>query len=340
MRALVIAFLAACNSAPPPPPAAAPTPPATVPPPTPSASAPPASGPEAACLPRITQHHALATVTLRRGSATVEACYALADQPGGDSACLAVDVETRDVRTVSSHVRPPALTQPKFSVEPVGNDLRVCPQASTSCATVKLGYKAPLWAGNPGPVATVNEDGTRAIVIVGERVGKDGLKVYADTFEVKTSQRVSRVPLTGALGKDTAIFQDPTNIWGIRWPGKWAVAIDSVSAGPGAGHVLFNPQGGNVRFLHGYQGSFVRAVGDTFVSIDKKTLSLVDVSTGTVGAGMKLPGEGIDDPESEVASTIVVGDQPYVIVANPPAILRVDLGKKALVDEWKLPLCP
>jgi hypothetical protein len=331
-------FLGACNGAPAPQPVTAVTSPPPPAPATTTSAAPALPPPPAACLPRS----AAGIARLGVKDKAIHVCYERAEERAGrDYACIAFDTESRTSSIVPAGTEPPeAPPAPSaYSVETTAQAITVCKSGTKDCATVRPGYRAPNAADKKELTAAVSPDGSKVIVLFGESVGKGPMRVYADTFDVKTSARLSRVPLSGGLGKTWRLFDDPTNVWAVSWPGRWAVATDGSCCGPGAATVLFDPKSGNVKLLHHYQGSLVRVSASAHIALDRKALYFVDVDAGTISGSVSIPGDIESDPEQRIAEIAMVGDEPWVVQAHPPAVTRVDMKRNKLDDGALLPLC-
>ena len=105
--------------------------------------------------------------------------------------------------------------------------------------------------------------------------------------------------------------------------------------------MLFDPEHGTVKRVHGYGGSFTRMSGSIYAVIDQKTLAFVDASTlSDVGVPITAPGKPLDSFESASALVRLASSAIVFAYANPPGVIIVDAASKTRSADVALPLCP
>lgn len=307
----------------------------------------------AACLPQTTAASPLVNAEIDGDRATV--CYATTDDSTDEGACADVHLASGAVLATRKWRRPtrdegPA---PKASagtvVTATADAVKIC-KTPTSCSTIKVQHKPVVAGHGDGSSAdktvlfAVNGDASRVFVFAPELGGgKDptlttSWSTYGDTYDVKTGRRLFHRALTTT---EHPIFSDPTNSWRASFVGKNVLLDDYVCCGPGGTTMLFDPEKGTVKRLHGYGGSFSWVTGSVYAALDDKTVTFVDVDTlQAVGAPITASGKPLDSPESTSAQ-VLVGDAKIVLAsANPPALVVIDPASKKRTSEITLPLCP
>jgi hypothetical protein len=229
-----------------------------------------------------------------------------------------------------------------FTVTATTDAAKVCKADSTTdCATVKLSLKKN--GERKDVVAAANADGTRVFVLAPEQKPNSDPKLttswttFGDTYEVKTSKRLFHQRLTTST---STIFSDMSNTWSARFDGKNLVLGDYVCCGPGGTSMLFDPEKGIVKRLHGYAGSYREVGGHVHAVIDEKKLTFVDFETmQDVGAPLTLPGKTFDSPQRTSARAIPVGAKIIVAYANPAGAWILDGATHARTSELAIPAC-
>ena len=216
---------------------------------------------------------------------------------------------------------------------------KVCKAGSTTgCATVKLSMKKV--GERKDVVAAASEDGARLFVFAPEQKPNTDPKLttsyttFGDLYDVKTSKRIAHQRINNA-------FTDMSNTWSARFDGKNLVLGDYVCCGPGGTSMLFDPEKGVVKRLHGFNGSYHEVGGHVHAVLDDKKLTFVDFETmQDVGAPLTLPGKSLDSVERTPARVIPVGGKIVVAYASPPGAWILDGATRARTSEVAIPACP
>lgn len=216
---------------------------------------------------------------------------------------------------------------------------KVCKAGSTTdCATVKLSMKKN--GERKDVIAAANEDGTRLFVLAPEQKPNGDPKMttswttFGDLYEVKTGKRLAHQRITTG-------FTDMSNTWSARFDGKNLVLGDYVCCGPGGTSMLFDPEKGVAKRLHGFNGSYHEVGGHVHAVLDDKKLGFVDFETmQDVGAPLALPGKSFDSPERTPARVIPVAGKIVVAYASPAGAWILDGATRARSSELAMPACP
>ncbi len=271
------------------------------------------------------------------------ACYA--EQNADAGTCGEIDVATGAIVATQKWHREGGGggEADAFTVTATTDAAKICKASSTTdCATVKLSLKKT--GERKDVVAAANEDGTRLFVLAPEQKPNSDPKLttswttFGDTYEVKTSKRLFHQRLTTATSN---VFSDMSNTWSARFDGKNLVLGDYVCCGPGGTSMLFDPEKGVVKRLHGFAGSYREVGGHVHAVIDEKKLTFVDFETmQDVGAPLTLPGKAFDSPDRTSARVIPVGSKIIVAYANPAGAWILDGATHARSSELAMPVCP
>ena len=255
------------------------------------------------------------------------ACYA--DENADTGTCAEIDPATGAIVATQKWKREAggAGEADAYTVAATTDAAKVCKASSaTDCANVKLGMKK---SAHKDVTAAASEDGARLFVLA-----PDGSTVFGDTYDVKTGKRLFHHRLTTG-------FTDMSNNWSARFDGKNLVLGDYVCCGPGGTSMLFDPEKGTVKKLHGFNGSYHEVGGHVHAVLDDKKLSFVDFETmQDVGAPLTLPGKSFDSPERTPARAIPVGGKIVVAYANPAGAWILDGATRARSSELAIPACP
>lgn len=297
-----------------------------------SASAEPSAVPTAApgCLPPAAQHGALRHVGIEKDQARL--CWAERVDDGdseADAPCVSVDLTRGSAMTAPPWpIGSDSPTPKPYVVSTTKDTVTICAQGGLGCASVAVLHR-PVAAGNGGRLATpdavvaaASDDGTRAFVLAPELApGSTTAKVFGDTYEVKTGKRLfhSKVPT----------ITDPKNAWSAAYFGSAVVLGDYACCDPDGATILFDPEKGTAKRLHGRAGAHGSVDADTLWTIDVKKLSLVDIASQRVIAGpFTAPGNPFRDPDRANADAVLVGagDRLLFAYANPPGYVLVDLA--------------
>jgi hypothetical protein len=267
------------------------------------------------------------------------ACYA--EENADSGTCMEIDpASSAIVATQKWHREGGANGEADaFTVTATPDAAKVCKAGSTTdCTNVKLSMKKI--GERKDVIAAANEDGTRLFVLSPEqKPGSDpkmttSWTTFGDTYEVKTGKRLFHQKITNA-------FIDMSNTWSARFDGKNLVLGDYVCCGPGGTSMLFDPEKGVVKRLHGFNGSYHEVAGHVHAVLDDKKLSFVDFETmQDVGATLTLPGKSFDSPERTPARAIPVGGKIVAAYANPAGAWILDGATRAKTSELAMPVCP
>ena len=271
------------------------------------------------------------------------ACYA--EENADSGTCAEIDVATGAIVATQKWHREGGSSgeADAFTATATTDAAKICKAGSTTdCATVKLSLKKN--GERKDVVAAANADGTRLFVLAPEQKPNSDPKLttswttYGDTYEVNTSKRLFHQRLTTSPSN---AFSDMSNTWSARFDGKNLVLGDYVCCGPGGTSMLFDPERGIVKRLHGYAGSYREVSGHVHAVIDEKKLTFVDFETmQDVGASLTLPGKAFDSPERTSARVIPIGGKIIVAYANPAGAWILDGATRARTTELAMPVCP
>jgi hypothetical protein len=271
------------------------------------------------------------------------ACYA--EENADSGTCAEIDVATGAIVATQKWHREGGGggEADAFAVTATTDAAKICKVGSTTdCTTVKLSLKK--YSERKDVVAAANADGTRLFVLAPEQKPNSDPKLttswttFGDTYEVKTSKRLFHQHLTTATSN---VFSDMSNTWSARFDGKNLVLGDYVCCGPGGTSMLFDPEKGVVKRLHGYAGSYREVGGHVHAVLDEKKLTFVDFETmQDVGAPLTLPGKAFDSPERTSARATPIGGKIIVAYANPAGAWILDGATRARTTELAIPVCP
>jgi len=267
------------------------------------------------------------------------ACYA--EESADSGTCAEIDPAGKVVSTQKWHRESDGGGGEvgAFTATATTDSAKVCKGSSTTdCTTVKLSMKKN--SERTTVVAAANDDGSRVFVLAPEqKPGSDpklttSWTTFGDTYEVKTGKRLFHQRIGNA-------FIDMSNTWSARFDGKNLVLGDYVCCGPGGTSMLFDPEKGTVKRLHGYAGAYREVGGRVHAVLDDKKLTFVDFDTmQDVGAPLTLPGKSFDSPERTPARVIPVGAKIFVAYANPAGAWLLDGTTHARSNEVAIPVCP
>ena len=225
-----------------------------------------------------------------------------------------------------------------FTAQATIDSAKVCKAGTTDCTTVKLSLKKN--AERKDVIAAASDDGARLFVLAPEQKPNTDPKLttswttFGDTYEVKTGKRLFHQRVGNA-------FTDMSNTWSARFDGKNLVLGDYVCCGPGGTSMLFDPERGVVKRLHGFAGSYQEVGGHVHAVLDEKKLTFVDFETmQDVGAPLTLPGKPFDSPERTSARAIPVGSKIVVAYASPAGVWLLDGATRARTNDIAMPVCP
>ncbi|HEY2370240.1 MAG TPA: hypothetical protein VGH87_27780 [Polyangiaceae bacterium] len=270
------------------------------------------------------------------------ACYAEENADAGT--CAEIDVATGAIVATQKWHREAAGggEAEAFTVTATTDAAKICKATTTDCATVKLSLKKN--GERKDVVAAANDDGTRLFVLAPEQKPNSdptlttSWTTFGDTYDVKTGKRVAHQRLTNAPSN---AFSDMSNTWSARFDGKNLVLGDYVCCGPGGTSMLFDPDKGVVKRLHGYAGSYREVSGHVHAVLDEKKLTFVDFETmQDVGATLTLPGKAFDSPTRTSARAIPVGGKIIVAYGSPAGAWILDGATRARSSELGMPACP
>jgi hypothetical protein len=267
------------------------------------------------------------------------ACYA--DENADSGTCAEIDQAGAVVATQKWHRETGggAGEAGAYTASATTDSAKVCKAggSTTDCTSVKIALKKNT--ERKDVVAAASDDGARLFVLAPEQKPNSDPKVttswttYGDTYEVKTGKRLFHHRLNA--------FTDMSNNWSARFDGKNLVLGDYVCCGPGGTSMLFDPEKGVVKRLHGYAGSYREVGGHVHAVLDDKKLTFVDFETmQDVGAPLTLPGKSFDSPERTAARAIPVGAKIFVAYANPAGAWLLDGTTHARSSEVAIPVCP
>lgn len=272
------------------------------------------------------------------------ACYA--EENADSGTCAEIDTATGAIVATQKWHREPAGggEADAFTATATTDAAKVCKAGSTTdCTNVKLTMKK--LGQRKDVIAAASEDGARLFVLAPEQKPSTDPSLttswttFGDLYEVKTGKRLAHQRITSPTNNNA--FSDMSNTWSARFDGKNLVLGDYVCCGPGGTSMLFDPEKGVVKRLHGFNGSYHEVGGHVHAVLDDKKLGFVDFETmQDVGAPLTLPGKSFDSPERTPARVIPVGGKIIVAYASPAGAWLLDGATRARTNELAIPACP